>query len=85
VTKLISLPQSVPDPESIRDYVTAHSPRYAALVVERRVDRHGLPSVTYATRVEVGAAEQGDATKRARKSAGPAFLIEARFAADRRC
>ena len=35
MTKLIWSPQSFRDLESIRDYVAADSPRYAALVVER--------------------------------------------------
>jgi len=35
VTKLIWSPQALGDLESIRDYVAADSPRYAALVVER--------------------------------------------------
>lgn len=35
MTKLIWSPQSLRDLQSIRDYVAADSPRYAALVVER--------------------------------------------------
>ena len=35
MTKLIWSPQSLRDLGSIRDYVAADSPRYAALVVER--------------------------------------------------
>lgn len=35
MTKLIWSPQSLRDLESIRDYVAADSPHYAALVVER--------------------------------------------------
>ena len=35
MTKLIWSPQALGDLESIRDYVAADSPRYAALVVER--------------------------------------------------
>jgi addiction module RelE/StbE family toxin len=37
VTKLIWSPQSLRDLESIRDYVSTDSPRYAALVVGRIV------------------------------------------------
>lgn len=35
MTELIWSPQSLRDLESIRDYVAADSPRYAALVVDR--------------------------------------------------
>jgi plasmid stabilization system protein ParE len=37
VTKLIWSPQALRDLETIRDYIAADSPRYAALVVERIV------------------------------------------------
>jgi addiction module RelE/StbE family toxin len=37
VTKLLWSPQALRDLESIRDYIAADSPQYAALVVERIV------------------------------------------------